>query len=456
VWPGDPLLLVVIGSRHVEAGIWRHRSWQEGSICRIAIAEPGGRAALDQALTSLAEQYKVQYETLFRKQRGGSCKVRILLANTWIDGISLPWNPRAIMGSALTAHARGALAAAGISLEDGDIVRVEDGRYRQPRWAVVYPASLLQMLAQFVGKLDAVLESIAPLSIAAIHAIGKKPADCPVVALVDETELSLWYCPNGSSHHLLARSPLGGQGNDALEILWRRVCLRDSRLSNITRMLILELAGQRLDSSEEAQDHLRVNLPRLVADDATSPLLQVAGLCRDKVFELDAKQRYPRLGIRMAVAVCLWLGVAAWILFQALGTVGAEADAKGKLEAKARATAPKPAPVWSKADLQRIQAVNVAVRELNLPVSTLLQAIQPPKDIRVAILGVEFSPGRRSDDIPLLKLMAESRTGEEMARYTAFLAERRPLVDAYLVNHEVTEGDPLRPYRFSVEAKWRE
>lgn len=456
MWPGDPLLLVVIGGRYVEAGIWRQRAWQEGSICRVVIAEPGGRAALDQALMSLAEQYVAQYETLFRKQRRGRCKVRILLANTWIDGISLPWNPRAITAGALAVHARGVLATAGISLEDGDVVRVEDGGYRQPRWAVVYPALLLQMLAQFAGKLNAVLESIAPLSIAAISAIGKKPADRPAVALVDETELSLWYCPNGSSHHLLARSPLGGEGNDILEILWRRVRLRDPRLSNINKVLILALADQRLDGSEETQGHARVELPRLLADDATSPLLRVAGLCREKVFELDAKQRYPRAGIRMAVAVCLGLGVAAWILFQVLGTAGAEADIKSKLEAKTRAMAPKPAPVWSKADLQRIQAINVAVRELNLPVSTLLQAIQPPKDIRVAILGVEFAPGRGGDDIPLLKLVAESRSGEEMARYTAFLAERRPLVDAYLVSHEVTEGDPLRPYRFLVEAKWRE
>jgi len=456
VWPGNSLLLVVIGSRHIEAGLWRHRVWQEGSICRVAIAEAGGRVALDQALAALAEQYKAQYEPLFRQRRRGHCKIRILLANTWIDGLSVPWNPRAITGKALTAHARATLAAIGISLAADDIVRIEDGRYRQPRWAVVYPASLLQTLADFAGQLNAVLESIAPLSIAAIDAMGKKTADCPLLALADETECSLWYCPNGASHHLLARSPLGEQGSETLEILWRRVRLRDPRLSNVTQMLILELAGQRQGRSQETQGQVRVNLPRLAADDTTGPLLQVAGLCRDKVFELDARQRHPRIGIRLAVALSLWLGIAGWILFQAGGTASVEADVQGKLEARTRTTAPKPAPVWSKADIQRIEAVNVAIRELNLPVSALLQAIQPPQDIRVALLSVEFSPGRRNDDMPLLKLMAESRTGEEMARYTAYLAERRPLVDAYLVSHEVTEGDPLRPYRFTVEAKWRE
>lgn len=455
MWPGDPFWLVVIGASRVDAGLWRRRGWQDGSVCRAAISEPGDLAALGQALESLAGHCKALGEASAKTARGGRCRVRILLADAWIDGTTLPWNPRALSGGALAAHARNTLIAAGVEMADDDVVRIGDAPYRQPRWAIAYPAPLLQALGEFAGALDAVLESVAPLGIAAVHALGKLPSGCALLALADENELSLWHCPNGAPR-LLAASPSGERPENALDLLWRRARLRDPRLEHIDKVAILDLAGKGVERAWETPRHVPVDLPGMAAAEATGPLLQIAAQCCDRVFELDARQRYPRLNIRMIAAASLWLGIAATVLFQAVRTTGAEADAKHKLEARTAAAAPKPAPTWSKGDVQRIQAVNVAIRELNLPVSALLQAVQPPKDIRVALLGVEFAPGRGNDDTPLLKLTAESRTGEEMARYAGFLAGRRPLVDAYLVSHEVAETDPLKPYRFSVEAKWRE
>jgi hypothetical protein len=111
-------------------------------------------------------------------------------------------------------------------------------------------------------------------------------------------------------------------------------------------------------------------------------------------------------------------------------------------------------------ELARIAAINSAVISLNLPFAELLAALQPPRDIRVGLLGIDLlAQGSTAASVntgTALKLNAEAASGAEMTRYVAFIADRRPFVAAYLVNHEVVAADPARPYRFTVEATWRE
>jgi hypothetical protein len=62
------------------------------------------------------------------------------------------------------------------------------------------------------------------------------------------------------------------------------------------------------------------------------------------------------------------------------------------------------------------------------------------------------SPGRASS----VKIVAEARTGSEMARYVAFVGQRKPFARAYLTRHEIVEAVAERTYRFTVEALWNE
>ena len=55
-----------------------------------------------------------------------------------------------------------------------------------------------------------------------------------------------------------------------------------------------------------------------------------------------------------------------------------------------------------------------------------------------------------------MKIVAEARSAGDMAGYVRFLAERKPLNGAYLLEHEIAEGEAERPYRFTVEATWKD
>jgi hypothetical protein len=126
-----------------------------------------------------------------------------------------------------------------------------------------------------------------------------------------------------------------------------------------------------------------------------------------------------------------------------------------QLEAVQLRSAPAAPAALSRDEQARVPAVNAAIREMNLPVSALLQALQPPRDIRVAVLGVDVlgaSPGATTG----IKITGEARTGAEMARYVAFVSSRKPFTGAYLTRHEIDDTTPERPYRFTVEAAWND
>jgi hypothetical protein len=148
----------------------------------------------------------------------------------------------------------------------------------------------------------------------------------------------------------------------------------------------------------------------------------------------------------------------------ALGGVGyavqqsAEVQAvqQARLAARPGVAAAPRAVEWSRNELARVQAVNVAVRELNLPFEAILRALEPPKDMRVAVLSMTTAASTSGALASRVKIVAEARTGAEMARYVAFVAERKPFTGAYLVEHEIDETAVERPYRFTLEASWND
>ena len=111
----------------------------------------------------------------------------------------------------------------------------------------------------------------------------------------------------------------------------------------------------------------------------------------------------------------------------------------------------------------QINAVRAAVRQLNVPIGALVKALQPPKDIRVALLGLDVVAGKNgpeqhtpTDAAGILKIAAEARTPQEMTTYVAFLADQPLFQSVYLVKHELNATSAERPYRFLLEAQWQE
>lgn len=111
---------------------------------------------------------------------------------------------------------------------------------------------------------------------------------------------------------------------------------------------------------------------------------------------------------------------------------------------------------------QQRKAVAEAVRQLNLPVTRLIKTIQAPRDIRVALLGLDLNgqPAQDSADISTpagaLKIAAEAETAQDMINYLAFLNQQTLFRSVYLVKHEMNANAPDHPYRFQMEAQWRQ
>lgn len=141
-----------------------------------------------------------------------------------------------------------------------------------------------------------------------------------------------------------------------------------------------------------------------------------------------------------------------------------------------RITRPALAPARQKElDLQ-VKAVADAVRQLNLPVAKLIKTIQPPRDVRVALLALDLSGQQGADaagaaEAPAaasatpsgaLKIAAEAETAQDMINYLAFLNQQPMFRSVYLVKHEMAnagatvEGSAERPYHFQLEALWRQ
>ena len=136
-------------------------------------------------------------------------------------------------------------------------------------------------------------------------------------------------------------------------------------------------------------------------------------------------------------------------------------------------TRPSLAPTQQRELDQQVQAVGDAVRQLNLPVARLIKTIQPPGDIRVALLALDLSGQQAPDgaapaETPArsmpsgaLKIAGEAETAPDMINYLAFLNQQPMFRSVYLVKHEISttpaaDGNAERPYHFQLEAQWRQ
>jgi len=103
-----------------------------------------------------------------------------------------------------------------------------------------------------------------------------------------------------------------------------------------------------------------------------------------------------------------------------------------------------------------LKQVAAAVRQLNLPVTRLIKTVQAPRDVRVALLGLDLNAQQGQDGASVLKVAAEAETPQDMLNYLAFLNQQPMFSSVYLLKHEMNVNTPEHPYRFQLEAQWRQ
>ena len=450
-----PVAYVVVGATAIEvamaSGSARSARWLEGSYRRIElVADVGLPAAIALVGPPVAPRC-----------RG----LRVIVADSWLAVGGVPWSAALKRRAGAEASGRLHLLDEGFAIDGGDTVRVDDGSFAEPQLAVAYPQELLAALAALADQWGVPLLSVAPLSTAAWVAMRTGDArPGRVVALIADGLVLMGRALGSSGRRLSEVQVRAGIAHAAaiapqLQQLWRRSILRDAQLGGTTSVATFDMttnqaAGALLPPPFVVEQPIAGR-----ADGAPSALLRLAARIGGHRFvdAMPARAEHGawRWGMAIAgVAVALLLGLRADRAHDRRENLAVLIA----MQAAAMPVAKTRREPWSREEIARAQAVNVAVRELNLPIAALLEALQPPRDIRVAVLSVETSESPAGASVRLggVRIVAEARGSADMARYAAYMADSKPFVSAYVVRHEIDDAAAERPYRFTLEASWSE
>jgi len=493
-----PILYIYIGAQRLQAA-WAMRRGAQLRMLSDAVYEQPATGNASQPPVSIdawPEGMSLAMEALGRGclaepalHRGA--ELRVLVSDQWVPSTSMPWNAAQYRSGTAIAVARGELAEAGYEVLSGDLLRLDDAPLRRPRLAVCYPAALLEQ----VGRLAAVLKTrpysmttLSSLAWRGNDALGQTPAHSErVLAILEPSVLE----PGEASTRqvILVRGQRTSACIDEVLIRPLHAALQpDGRRRPTTRELATSIASivQRLGwNAVPSPSSLEAATLFSVTDLAPNdPLSGVSGpmawwvmprgrrdLVRAHALDAVARAAGPSL-VKLLALVCVFggIGLSGMALWRNEARLQEALDAAS---AARRAAVVPEAPPPSGEQAKRVAAVNAVVSELNIPLPHLLRALQPPKDIRVGLLGLELVAGRERGaepagamDVrvsrPTLKVHAEAPTSIDMTRYVAFLSDRKPLNHAYLVRHEVPDnaagqsGNTRASYRFTVEVAWKD
>jgi hypothetical protein len=437
VWRGS-VLLISISPACVDSAVLQGARWVPASVRSVPI---GAQQSVSQALRAVSE-------CMDASTRVNQVQVRIsdaLLAVT-----ALPWGAQCTD----TQFAREQLLGAGFVLAADDVIVIDDAPFGQPRAALAYPSAWLDALHRLASVVQAPLRSVLPWSVAAWDMAKQASA----LALVDQHAV------------LLARSSQVGARRLAevtvrtvtthtptmttLTLLWQRLCVRDAFAGQLTHVPVLHL--EPTTPPDLPHPFVAVAWPKRWHHPQIAASLQLAAHSQGLRHGLNAVPHHNTLrtwqGWTLAIAAALTALVLtrAWSTYQ----VAQQQQAQRTVATAAMVPVAPVNKVWSREERAQAQAVNAAVRSLNLPSTALMTALQPPPNLRVALLQVDFS-GAAVDNTSV-KVTAQARTSEEMTRYVSWIAQQKPFTAAYLSSHEITDGTPEKLYRFTLEALWSE
>lgn len=457
--------LMVVGLREVECGLLTDGQWRAESLLRQAIES--GRAA---SAAGLANGLKALADAVVQARAVTSSApvvtgLRVLVLEHWLSSVRVPWE----RGGVGEPQARAQLRAAGCDVGHDDVVCLGRGGFARPRWAVGYPHELIDGLEAMARQLRVELRSVAPLGAAAwrfaqdaSRGRAKHRAQGPGQGREDALGVlgDGWFvllhgkaAPSEATMRCCGGDEDGDGPHAALHAQWQRLQMRDPQRVSWGVPACLDLRGH-------AED-IAVNTSMMAARSGPSPALELARRVSKRCLDGEAVPSKPHVGWLGGIALAAVAAVAAVALLQATQATAEARDARQALaSAAANAARPKAVQrrVWTREEMARVQAVNTAVRELNLPVRPLLNALQPPADLRVVLLRIDLqgaAPGG-AEQLHGIKLTAQAPSAAEMARYVGFLGETKPLKQAYLTHHEWVEVGAERSYRFTVEAGWLE
>ena len=142
-------------------------------------------------------------------------------------------------------------------------------------------------------------------------------------------------------------------------------------------------------------------------------------------------------GALLALAGSAWTCLAPWEASQA---------AKNSLTAARLNNAPQRSALTP----NKAEAINRAIRQLNLPWDPLFAAVEARLGTRISLLSLEPDASNR-----VLHIQGEAKSPDDMLDFIAALDDQTFFQSAQLIRHEIVDSDKNKPIRFIAEALWR-
>ena len=99
---------------------------------------------------------------------------------------------------------------------------------------------------------------------------------------------------------------------------------------------------------------------------------------------------------------------------------------------------------------KQVDAINQAIRQLNLPWPDLFAAVEHALNEHISLLALEPEASSQT-----LRIQAEAKTADDMLDFVTALQADKAFRSARLLRHEINENDKNKPYRFTLEAQWQ-
>lgn len=463
---GQHTLFIAVGTQSVSSGVLTGKLssalWLKDNHFDTKIgADHASESSIEQLIFTLHGLAEIQaYQ--------GVDQIRVLIADSWLVVADMPWRSSSKNARDAEKDAYTTLVVNGFDIASADTFRLDDAPFGTPRLAVVYPASVLGALNQLSVRLKARLASVLPLSVAAWNlqsgytTANNSQNTQPQVQVVLDEGLMVFSRSLALDRKRLSelsiRTDVGDQSpmNQQIRAAWLRLSMRDSRMSQVVSANLLDLTrSEELKGNVDTFFVLNQDLPKNDAN--VSPRLSLAAHASGLRSILDAvpiKATWPiwHWGILSAAALFAVLTMVS--LFKTNLTIQSLKTSQNMAQKETQPQTPSKS--LNREELAKVQAVNTAIQVLNLPLPSILRALEPPRDIKIALLSVETSNTGSLSQKSNIKIVAEARNSLDMAQYVAFVSARKPFINAYLTQHEIDVNSADRPYRFTLEALWHE
>ncbi|MGE0331383.1 MAG: hypothetical protein AB7P37_11880 [Ramlibacter sp.] len=456
MWLADkPVMWLVLGAQTVQVGLRGRAGWDGACHASTPVRGPDV-ASLVQALESLGDAMQGGL-------RGRAAQAHVLVSDHWLGCASVPWSAALLTPAHAMREAADHLQAAGHALEAADTLCLEDAPRGQPRLVLAFPAALTQAVCRWAAGSGIGSVRLGSLGVHAASRVTRDGAAAPaVLAVLEPTDL-------GARAASLVR--MDATRRSVEQIITRRVAHREALGPMLARVgwAADAAACMVLDASQPPG-------AAAVPPDPSAWLqwLSQSRPARAQALDLAlARQAATSTVYRSASAggpIPAAAAIALVLLVCGIGWLGGQVHAHwrqlqaGQLARQMAATAVRQveAPM-TRDQSERLAAVNQAIAHLNIPLDGVLQAIQPPRDIRVSLLGLEASAPAggtapaQAVAAPTIKVLAEAPSATDMTRYVSYLSGRAPLTGAQLSRHEVgADGKAGPAYRFAVDVEWQQ